>query len=212
MSRPPHARQRILDAAAETVTHSGALAMTLEAVARAAGVSKGGLLYHFPTKDDLIRGLIEDALDRVDRYLEAAVQADTSPGAFTRAYLTTTLADPAATDPLSAGMVAAITSNPELLTPLRDRYRVWQERLDADGLPPGRADLVRLAVDGLWLSALIDLPLPQGQRLQALHQQLAQFTRTDASGPLPDESFVPGADERIGTQPLKWTASGRSVP
>ena len=44
-------RDTILSAAANLVLRKGASRMTLEAVAREAGVSKGGLLYHFPSKE-----------------------------------------------------------------------------------------------------------------------------------------------------------------
>ena len=40
-------RKRLLDAAAAVVRRDGAGALTLDAVAAEAGVSKGGLLYHF---------------------------------------------------------------------------------------------------------------------------------------------------------------------
>src|SRR5687768_15624169 len=48
------ARERILEAAERVVGDVGAARMTLEGVAQAAGVSKGGLLYHFPTKEALL--------------------------------------------------------------------------------------------------------------------------------------------------------------
>ncbi|WP_420414821.1 TetR/AcrR family transcriptional regulator [Roseibium sp.] len=50
---------QILLAALEVVSQSGTAALTLEAVAEEAGFSKGGLLYNFPTKDALIRGMVE---------------------------------------------------------------------------------------------------------------------------------------------------------
>jgi AcrR family transcriptional regulator len=43
-------RENILRAANLVVVEEGVSRMTLEAVAREAGVSKGGLLYHFPSK------------------------------------------------------------------------------------------------------------------------------------------------------------------
>ena len=43
----PSARARLLDAAVAVVRRDGAQALTLDAVAAEAGVSKGGLLYHF---------------------------------------------------------------------------------------------------------------------------------------------------------------------
>ncbi len=51
-------RERILDAFETLLSECGERAATLEAVAAAAGVSKGGLLYHFGTKDALIEGVL----------------------------------------------------------------------------------------------------------------------------------------------------------
>jgi AcrR family transcriptional regulator len=46
-------RDRILDAAGQPFTGEGARHLALDGVARAAGVSKGGLLHHLPGKDAL---------------------------------------------------------------------------------------------------------------------------------------------------------------
>lgn len=52
------AREKILDAYEESLTTVGVAATTLDAVARIAGVSKGGLIYHFPSKEALADALI----------------------------------------------------------------------------------------------------------------------------------------------------------
>src|SRR5699024_9245099 len=59
MARPPAARSRALDAFARILVSHGERAATLEAVAEAAEISKGGLLYHFASKDELVAGLVE---------------------------------------------------------------------------------------------------------------------------------------------------------
>lgn len=59
MPRPPKARAAILDAYRNLLVSDGERAATMDAVAAAAGVSKGGLLYHFPSKDALADGLLE---------------------------------------------------------------------------------------------------------------------------------------------------------
>jgi AcrR family transcriptional regulator len=51
------ARDRILDAAQNLICAQGVAGFTLDAVAQAAKVSKGGLLYHFGSKDKLISDL-----------------------------------------------------------------------------------------------------------------------------------------------------------
>src|SRR3954464_176448 len=56
---PARTRDRLLDAAAVVVKRDGAQALTLDAVAAEAAVSKGGLLYHFKTKRELVQAMIE---------------------------------------------------------------------------------------------------------------------------------------------------------
>ena len=64
MSRPPLARERVLDAFERILIEEGERAATMDAAARAAGVSKGGLLYHFGSKAALVEGLA----DRLERF------------------------------------------------------------------------------------------------------------------------------------------------
>ncbi|WP_235020057.1 TetR/AcrR family transcriptional regulator [Ruania rhizosphaerae] len=59
MPPPPAARAKVLHAFAEILVTQGERAATLDAVADRASVSKGGLLYHFPSKDDLTEGLAD---------------------------------------------------------------------------------------------------------------------------------------------------------
>jgi AcrR family transcriptional regulator len=154
-------RDRLLDAAERVVVAHGAVGLTLEAVAADAGVSKGGLLYHFPSKDSLAAGLVERAVQRVDQALSRAA-ADQAPGSFTRAYIRVSLGPPrgrpAAGDPLSTALLAAFALDPSLLDPLREAYAGWQQRLEDDGLRPADATLARLAVDGWWTSLVLGLP------------------------------------------------------
>lgn len=64
---PPSSRDRILDASERLVAQTGASHLTLDAVAQSAGVSKGGLLYHFPTKEALLEGMVERHIGAVER-------------------------------------------------------------------------------------------------------------------------------------------------
>ena len=57
--RKKSARQRILAAADELSRDLGPANLSLDAVAQRAGVSKGGLLYHFPSKARLLKALVE---------------------------------------------------------------------------------------------------------------------------------------------------------
>ena len=136
---PADTRTRILDAAGRILVRDGSDGFTIAAVAKEACVSKGGLFYHFESKDQLITG------------------AGDEPGAATRAYLRSA-AQPAPRPVLA--LLAAAISNPAALESLNQRYTTWQCRLDHDGIPPHIATLVRCAIDGLWLAETFDLAAP----------------------------------------------------
>src|SRR5579863_5450534 len=57
-------RDQILDAAEHVILESGGRNFTLDAVAERAGISKGGLVYSFATKDELFRAALEREVSR----------------------------------------------------------------------------------------------------------------------------------------------------
>src|SRR4051794_41954669 len=72
-------RQRILDAAQELFAERGQ-AVTLNEIARHAGVGVGTVYRRFPDKDELIEGLFEQRIDRLAEILDRA-PPNPDPGA-----------------------------------------------------------------------------------------------------------------------------------
>lgn len=174
------ARPALLEAATRVVLAQGGAALTLDAVAREAGVSKGGLLYHFPSKNALIGGLVAHLTEAFDAALAAAEAQEQGPGRHTRAWLTVASSPQvAAVDAATAGLVAAVAEAPALLQPLRDAYQRWDARMADDGLDPVDAALVRLTLDGLWMARVAGLPEPPPEVLSGLLGRL----RLLAGGP-----------------------------
>jgi AcrR family transcriptional regulator len=173
--------ERLVDAAIEVLLRDGARALTLAAVARSAGVSKGGLLYHFPSKPALVAGMVERLVSQFDA---ALAEAGDAPGAATRAYLAATVrpvADDLTTaDRASAALFAAALVDPDALAPLRDKWQAWQARLEADGIDPARATAVRLAVDGWWLARLVGLAPPGPDLHRRVYAQLVDLVEGGA--------------------------------
>lgn len=142
-------RGLLLTAAAEIIRREGTSSFTLEAVAREAGVSKGGLLYHFGSKRKLIEGMICRQLDRFEQevYKELAREPEL-PGRWLRAYIRASARRQAAPG-YGTGMVAILATDPDLLEIMRARYAVWRGRLEQDGLDPAVVTLAKMAMDGL---------------------------------------------------------------
>ncbi len=167
-------RRQILHAAAHVIQTQGTEALTLEAVALAAGVSKGGLLYHFPGKSALIGGMIEHVLAAFDAALaeEEAREQGPQAGSWLRAYLRATFTPAGQQLELTSGLLAAVAADPTLLAPLQARYAIWQHRAETDGLDPAKATVVRLALDGLWIADLLRFAPPHDQLREDVRNML----------------------------------------
>jgi AcrR family transcriptional regulator len=164
----------------------GVMRLTIDAVAREAELSKGGVLYHFGTKEALIQAMLERLIRYCEREMAAHQQHDGEPGSWTRAYVRKTseplLAYPGEADfprskEVGAGLMAAATTNPRLLDPLRERFQIWQQAIESDGIEPARATVVRLAVDGLWLAELLGIWSLDGKLRQQVLDELIRLTR-----------------------------------
>lgn len=158
--------------------------MTLEVVAREAGVSKGGLLYHFPSKSALISAVVERMGSRCHADQVRAIAGDEGkPGAFTRAYLAARAEPPKPEEePVMTALLAAAGTDPQYLEPVRQRVLEWQARLESDGIDPATATIVRLAIDGLALCRLMRLPVPQGELSEQVMKKLVAMTEPGGDG------------------------------
>ncbi|GAA3762577.1 TetR/AcrR family transcriptional regulator [Microbacterium kribbense] len=172
MSRPPHARQGVLDAFEAILIADGERAATMDAVARSAGVSKGGLLYHFASKDALEAALIERLRTLVDQDLDDIAAAPEGVVAyFIRSSIM--LGNPidravTAVSRLAQGGSAAAGA---ALHEVRER---WAGAVRPHVRDDAALNLVLLLSDGLYFNNLIDdtsMPaaaLPSGDDLDAL--------------------------------------------
>ena len=85
--QPELVRRALLDEAARITLEQGLSKVTFQAVADAVGVTKGGVMHHFATKDALILEVFYDAMAKFEAEVNAAMAKDpVSYGSFTRAY------------------------------------------------------------------------------------------------------------------------------
>jgi AcrR family transcriptional regulator len=172
-------RDKLLDAAARLLLRDPSK-LTLDAVAEEAGVSKGGLLYHFASKAQLLDAVVDRWEASFQDQIEAA--ADPTPGGWTRAYADVTAKegemDPHARE-IDSGILAVLALQPERLDAVRARYEGWQERIAGDGIDPVDATIVRLAADGLWFCELLGLGPPRGELREHVLERLRSLTRAD---------------------------------
>ena len=168
-ARAAKTRAKLLDAAAVVVRCEGVQALTLARVAEEAGVSKGGLLHHFGSKEDLLTGLLEQTLAEADDGLDRLTDG-AGPGAFARAYLEYVRRPGEHQADTATAIFAAAAAGDGELGPAADVFERWQCRLmHDDGLDPALGLLARIVGDGLWLIDLFELAQPsEAQRAAVL--------------------------------------------
>jgi AcrR family transcriptional regulator len=180
MSRPPRARESVLDAFEAILYEEGERAATMDAIARAAGVSKGGLLYHFASKDALEAGLIER--------LEALAAADVddllaSPAGPVDAFIRTSMSTGT---PLDRAIVAvsrlAQSGSDPALAALRRIRVLWEDTVRPHARDEAALQLILLVSDGLYFNSalgagVISGPVPTGPELDALVTLVQRATR-----------------------------------
>lgn len=154
--QPEIVRRALLDCAAGLAVKEGLAGVTVQAVADAAGVTKGGLFHHFSTKQALVEAMFADLLDRLDAEIDAAIAQDAERwGSFTRAYVDSVFVGREfGFDTPWAALSVAMVAEPHL-------RRLWVSWLDERRKRHRETDddpmleLVRLAADGAWLSVTI---------------------------------------------------------
>jgi AcrR family transcriptional regulator len=163
----PSARDKILDATLELIGDVGVPAVTLDGVAARAGVSKGGLLYHFRFKEELLAAANEHLVRR--RMAARETEATRLPkgrGRRLKAYVLASANDSEGDDQISTKLLVAGSMTAEAAEPIR---RYFKERFPpfADDVGFERAALVHAATEGLWFMDVLGLsPFSAKQRAQ----------------------------------------------
>ncbi len=174
-------RRRLLDAAESIVADRGVPSLTLDAVAAAAGVSKGGLLHHYRSKEALLTAIVARMAEEMRMVFDALLAAlPPGPGRATRAAIAWALHSPPEREQrdlrIAAALLAAHTHHPDLIDPLRAEHARIRAMMADDGLPPGHSLAVMTAADGLFMAKIFSIWKPSVQEaadLEAVMRRLA---------------------------------------
>jgi AcrR family transcriptional regulator len=163
-------KDKLLDAAEAVVVREGIGNLTLDAVALEAGMSKGGLLHHFRTKDKLVEAMVTRVAESWrEGLLKAYDELPEGRGRTVRAMLNHCLGNAECrTDQVRRSSSAVFAALAEMrgcpgcpdaspMEPMRAVYRDLFQRVAEDGLPKGVGEAAVAAIDGLWLYWVLGL-------------------------------------------------------
>lgn len=144
----PSSRTSLLNCAMELILERGVEGLSFDSLAQKSGISKGGILYHFPNREELNRAV---RLHVRQRYLAARQEVtDDLPEGKTRALKGWALSSLQNRSKLDAVSAKIMTSGIWVASEGREHHRERLTTVVKEGASFNRAALVYLAVEGLW--------------------------------------------------------------
>ncbi|MFI8416970.1 TetR family transcriptional regulator [Serratia sp. NPDC078593] len=168
-------RDRVLDVAEEIVASQGAAGLTIDSVAKAMGISKGGVQYCFGSKDALIDAMYDRWGKAYDEVFNQIAGQDPSPLTTVRAHSQATRSSDQASSAKAAGLMAALIQTPEHLTSTRKWYRERIERLDLTTEEGRRARLAFLATEGAFMLRFFGLMDIEQQEWESIFDDMQHY-------------------------------------
>lgn len=144
-------RDKVLDMAEEIVANQGAAGLTIDSVAKAMGISKGGVQYCFGSKDALIDAMFERWGKAYDTVFDAIAGENPSAATAVQAHMQATRSSDQASSAKAAGLMATLIQTPEHLDSTREWYRSRIAGLDLTTEEGRRARLAFLATEGAFM-------------------------------------------------------------
>lgn len=161
-------RNHLLDLAEKIITEHGASGLTIDALAKAAQITKGGVQYCFGTKEGLIHAMLARWGDSFDRQVMAQQKGKTDPLSHIAAHIRVTRDSDPLSDSRFAAMLAGLTPNSEHLTETRQWYRQQLNGLDTTTEQGRNTRLAFIANEGAFLLRsfqLFDLTKDEWQQI-----------------------------------------------
>ncbi len=163
-TRSNNQKPRIIAAAFEVVSQQGASHLTIDAVATAAALSKGGVLYHFPNKRALLNGMLQTLIERIgpkDAKRESLVE-------YIRREESQTDSERAA----GLAILASASEDPSLLDPAREMLGALFAQTSANYQDAQLAQILLFATEGMRFMHMLDLLPPNFDNSSATRERL----------------------------------------
>lgn len=174
-SRSERTRNAALEAALTVVARDGPARLTLDAIAKEAGISKGGLMHQFPTKHAVLKALLERQRAYfkgfAEQYIAKLDRSVTQPNL--SAQIATLREASVRRSPAMLAIVGAMTEEPDLLAVNHESDLVNTKAIKAESDDPQLALLRKAAAQGLALTAIFRMStLSEKERIELFDRLL----------------------------------------
>ena len=156
-TRSERSRAAAIQAALAIIARDGPGRLTLDAIARESGISKGGVMHHFRTKEAVVTALLEHLTERFGKFTQdyLAETGPDKPGAILEAQIATLRESIATPHSAFFAILGAVAENPDLLSINRKAEAEALEAVKAEAADPELAVLRWMAARGLHMTTLL---------------------------------------------------------
>lgn len=175
-SKAAEKRTLILNTTKDFILNHGINDLTLDRIVQQAGISKGGLLYHYPNKLALLEGLTERVFtDFAEKVHHAADEDQEQTGKWTRALIKVSAEDLKQNAELNIGIFTSSLLESNVSDILR-QYQLLLNKLEEDDLPKATATTIRLTLDGLYYNQIFNIAPLDDNEMDDIIQTLLRQT------------------------------------
>jgi AcrR family transcriptional regulator len=183
-ARSKRTREAAVQAALRIIARDGISRLTLDAIARETGVSKGAVTHQFKSKHEVLKALLAHEMAYYAAFREEQLAKGADAAASPTLAVELAISRNLLTNPNSAAfaVMGALAEEPELMVPVRASAAETVAKLRAESTDPDTAVLRWAASRGLALMALFGIsPLSEAEqdRLFARLADDAAWTSSD---------------------------------
>jgi AcrR family transcriptional regulator len=197
-TRSERSRNVALDAALVIIARDGPGRLTLDAIARESGLSKGGVMHQFRTKEGVLKALLERQMAHFGefstRYRTKASAESANPELVTD--IATVREATNTQNSTALALLAAMVESPDLMAVTRESDLKHIAAIKAEAADPDLAMLRWAAARGLLLGALFGtspIGKPERERLFARLLDDSQWSALQTSGKPRKAKVAPAA-------------------
>jgi len=183
-SRSERTRSLVIQSALAIIARDGPNRLTLDAIAKEAGISKGGVMHQFPTKEAVLRALLDHQRDHFHRHTEGYLAEHGAKHIYPRLAGHIEGAREAATESNSVALaiMAAMAQDPSLLSPALDNDRENLQAIREEATDPDLAVLRWEAARGMVVTHLLGMCPLSAEDRERLFARLLDDKQWEAVG------------------------------
>jgi AcrR family transcriptional regulator len=157
-SRSERTRNAVLEAAITIIVRDGPNRLTLDAIARESGVSKGGLMHQFHSKEAVLKALLDRQNEHFGKFSVDFREKQAKDQAYPelKTQIATLQEALNTKHSIAAAILGVIVQEPDMLAPQREKSAEQVEAIKAEAPDPDLALLRWLAARGMVFTALMD--------------------------------------------------------